>query len=67
MLDITRLGGGAKIMWLHLCSQLLPKTEANMRQTKIILKYYTLASKGDSLASLNYLKTLSEEILAECR
>lgn len=53
-------------MWLHLCSQLLPKTQADINQTAIILKYYELASKGDCLAALRYIKTLSEEILEEC-
>jgi hypothetical protein len=63
---MRRLEPGAKVMWLHLCSQLLPKTQANLRQTAIILKYYELASKGDSLASLRYIKTLAEEILQDC-
>lgn len=39
-LDLNQLGAGAKIMWLHLCAQLLPKTQATMRQTAIILRYY---------------------------
>lgn len=63
---MTTFREGSKVMWLHLCSQLLPKTQADMNQTIIILKYYELASKGDSLASLRYIRTLSEEILEEC-
>lgn len=39
-LDVSRLHPGARIMWLHLCSQLLPKAQANLRQARIILKYY---------------------------
>jgi hypothetical protein len=65
-LDLRALGAGAKIMWLHLCAQLLPKTQSTLRQTGIILKYYELASKGDSLAALRYIRTLAEEVLSEC-
>jgi hypothetical protein len=39
-LDMRQLGAGAKVMWLHLCAQLLPKTQATLRQSAIILKYY---------------------------
>ncbi len=52
-------------MWLHLCAQLLPKTTANYYQTEIILKYYELAKNGDSLASLRYIRTFAEEVMAD--
>jgi hypothetical protein len=52
-------------MWLHLCSQLLPRTSADMFQTNIILKYYNLAKDGDSLASLRFIRTLTEELMSD--
>lgn len=64
--DVTSLSHEAKVMWLHLCSQLLPKTQSNLDETRIILKYYALAQDGDSLASLRFIKTLVEEILSDC-
>jgi len=65
-MDESTLSQQAGIIWLHLCSQLLPKTQANYNQTKIILKYYRLASGCNNLASLRYIKTLVEEVLSEC-
>jgi hypothetical protein len=61
------MSDASKIIWLHLCSQLLPKNQASLHQTTIILKYYDLAKQGDNLACLRYIKTLVEQVLSECR
>lgn len=64
-INIFSLSEGAATLWLHLCSQLLPKTTANREQTTIIIKYYELATKGDTLAKLRYIKTMAEEVMGE--
>ncbi len=57
-INIYGLSAGAATIWLHLCSQLLPRTSANLSQTTIILKYYELAKSGESLSSLRYIRTM---------
>ena len=65
-LNLDGLNQGSTVIWLHFCSIMLPRTQSDERQVGIINRYNTWAAQRPHiLASLHYMRTLTDCILSD--
>lgn len=63
--NLDALSPDSLTFWLHLTALLLPEHDANIEQTKLILKFLNSAIQARSIASLHYIESLVKQILVE--
>ena len=65
-IDVGNLGQGATIMWLHFCALVLPRTQSDERQVRLVKKHNAWAcNRPQLLASLRFMRVLADCILSD--